>query len=84
MHHKSQTVFPKDWFAVFVVKVTVKDHIIKISLCNISSELLILLQLELVLMAHNYKLDCIVKRLDCSVVVKVKNTGKVQIECLFR
>ena len=44
----SQIVFQKDWFAVFKVKVTVKDNIIKIWLFNILSELLILLQLNLV------------------------------------
>ena len=44
---KSQIVFQKDWFAVFKVKVTVKAHIIKIWLSNISSELLILLQLTM-------------------------------------
>ena len=74
----SQIVFQKKLFAVFRVKVTVKDHIIKISLSNISSELLILLQLNLALMAHHHKLDCPVKRLDCSVVVKVKVTEKVK------
>ena len=44
----SQIVFRKDWFAVFKVKVTVKDNIIKISLFNMWSELLIFLQLNLV------------------------------------
>ena len=44
----SQIVFKKDWFAVFKVKVTVKDNIIKILLFNILSELLILLQQNLV------------------------------------
>ena len=29
-------------------------------------------------MSHHHKLDCLVKRLDCSVVVKVKATEKVQ------
>ena len=29
-------------------------------------------------MAPNYELDCFVKRLDCSVVVKVKVTGKIK------
>ena len=29
-------------------------------------------------MAHHLKQDCLVKRLDCSVVVKVKVTEKVQ------
>ena len=66
----SQIVFQKDLFAVFRVKVTVKDHVIKISLSKISSALLILLQLNLVVMAHHHKLDCLVKRLDCPVVVQ--------------
>ena len=44
----SQIVFQKDWFAVFKVKVTVKDNVIEICLFNILSELLILLQLNLV------------------------------------
>ena len=44
----SQIVFQKDWFAVFKVKVTVTDNIIKICLLNILSELLILLQINLV------------------------------------
>ena len=43
----SQIVFQKDWFAVFKVKVTVKDNIIRIWLSNMSSEVLILLQLNL-------------------------------------
>ena len=47
----------------------------KIWLFNISSELLILSQQKL--MVHRHKLDCLVKRLDCSVAVKVKVTGKV-------
>ena len=43
------------------------------------SELLILSQLKQIgLMAPNHELDCLVKRLDCSVVVKVKVTGKVK------
>ena len=44
----SQIVFPKDWFAVYKVKVTVKDQIINMWLSNIPSELLVLLQLNLV------------------------------------
>ena len=44
----SQIVFQQDWFTVFKVKVTVKDHIIKICLANLSSEVLILLQPNLV------------------------------------
>ena len=72
-----QIIFLKDWFAVLRVKVTVKD-IIKISLSIVPSELLILLQQNLVLVAHHHKLDCVVKRFDFSVVVKFKNTGKDQ------
>ena len=54
-----------------------KDHVTKDDF--LSSELLILLQLkEFGLMAPNHELDCLVKRLDCSVVVKVKVTGKVK------
>ena len=60
----SQIVFQKDWFAVFRVKVTVKDYKIKTSLSNIFSELLILLQLNFILMAHHYKQDFLGKRLD--------------------
>ena len=44
----SQIVFQKDWFAVVKVKVTVKAHVIKILLFNMSSELLILSELNLV------------------------------------
>ena len=48
-------------------------------LSNICSQLPILLQLKYFgLMAPNHDLDCLVKRLDCSVVVKVKVTGKAQ------
>ena len=54
--------FKKDWFAVFKVNITVKDPFA----CKLS------------LMAHHHKVDCLVKRLDCSVVVKVKVTEKVQ------
>ena len=53
-----------------------KDHITKDDF--ISSELLILLQLNLVLMVNHRKLNCLVKGLDCFVVVKVKVTGKVK------
>ena len=71
-----QRVMQEDWLAVFKFRVTARAHIIKIRLFIISSELLILLQLGL--MVHRHKLDCLVKRLDCSVVVKVKVTEKVQ------
>ena len=44
----SQMVFQKDWFAVFKVKVTMKNNIIKIWLFNILPGRLILLQVNLV------------------------------------
>ena len=44
----NQIVFQKDWFAFFKIKVTVKNNLIKILLFNILSELLILLQINLV------------------------------------
>ena len=44
----SQIVFWKKWFAAFKAKVIVKDNIIKTWLFNMFSELLILLQLNLV------------------------------------
>ena len=72
-----QIVFQKEWFAVLKARVTAKDHIIKIRLSNISSEPQILLQLGL--MAHQHKLDCLVKRLDCSVLVKVKVIERFKI-----
>ena len=74
----SQIVCPRNWFAVFKVKVTVKDNIIKIWLFNMLSELLNPFATKLGLMVYYRKVDCLVKRLDCSVVVKVKVTEKVQ------
>ena len=73
----SQIVFQKDWFAIFKVKVTVKDHIIKIWLSAVfwAADPF---ATKLGLVAHYHKLDCLVKRLDCSVVVKVKVTGKLK------
>ena len=71
----SQIVFQEDWFAVFEAKVTVKDNIIKRWLSNMSSELLILLQLNLVWW---HIILSLWKKLDWSVVVKVKVTEKVQ------
>ena len=49
MHRYEPDHLSKDWFAGFKVKVTVKDNVIEIWLFNILSELLILLQLNLVL-----------------------------------
>ena len=73
----SQIVSQRDWCAVFKVKVTVKNNIIKIRLFKILSELLILLQLNLVWW-HIIIVGSLVKRVDCSVMVKVKVTEKVQ------
>ena len=47
-HQLTNKIFQKDWFAVFKVKVTVKDNIIKIWLSSTLSELLILLLLNFV------------------------------------
>ena len=55
-----------------------EGYIIKVGLSNMSSELLILLQLNFGLTVHHHRLDCLVKGLDCSLVVKVKVRGKVQ------
>ena len=44
----SQIVFRKDWSAVFKIKVTVKNNLVKLWLFGIFSELLFLLQLILV------------------------------------
>ena len=51
----SQIVFQKDWFAVFKVKVTVKDNI-KILLFNILTA--DPLATKLGLMVHHHKVDC--------------------------
>ena len=48
MHHYQPGCYPKRLVCCFKVKVTVKDHIIKIWLSNISSEVLIILPLNLV------------------------------------
>ena len=73
----SQIVFQKDWFAVFKVKVTVRNNIIKICFVNILSELLILLQLNLVW--WHIIIRWIVLWKDwIALVVKVKVTEEVQ------
>ena len=69
----SQIVFQNDWFAVFKIKVTMKDHVIKIWLFSLLSELLIL-----GLKSHDHKVDFLVKRFDCCVVIKIKVMEKVQ------
>ena len=74
MQHHEPECLSKKWFAVFKVKVTVKDNKIKKWLSifwNAGHS-------ELGLMAHRHELDCLVKRLDCSVVVQIKVTGKFQ------
>ena len=74
----SQIVFQKDWFAVFMVNVTVKANIIKIWFFSYIIWTADPFATKLGLMAHCHRMDCLVNRLDCSVVVKVKVTGKVQ------
>ena len=75
---KKIELLSSDLFAIFKVKVTVKDHIIKIWLSNISSELLVLLQLNLVWWHIIISLVALWKKLDCLVVVKVRLTRKFQ------
>ena len=64
----SQIVFQKDWFAVlrsrsqFLIYYLTADSFAT----------------KLGLMAHHHKVDCLVKRLDHSSVIKVKVTEKVQ------
>ena len=72
----NQIVFQKPWFAVFKVKVTVKNHIIKIWLSVFWTADPFATKLGLV--AHHFKLNCLVKRLDCFVVINVKVTKKVK------
>ena len=58
-----QSVVQEDWFAVFKIEVTVKDHIIKIWLSNIYIFLTAdPFAVKLGLMAHHHKLDCFVKK----------------------
>ena len=80
----SQIIFQKYWFAVFQVKVTDKNNIIKIWLFLYITLAADPFAIILGLMAHHHKVDFPVKRLDCSVVVMVKVTEKVQnsSECL--
>ena len=85
----SQIVFQKDWFAVFKVTVTIVDNISKICFLKILSELLILLQVDL--MPHHHKVECVVKRLDCSVKdpqwgaadaeIKVPSCENTELKC---
>ena len=72
-----QSVMQEDWFAVFKFKVTVMDNIIKIDLFKNIIGTADPFATKLGLMAHHHKVDCLVKRLDCS-LVKVKVTEKVQ------
>ena len=68
----SQIVFQKDWLAVFKFKITVKDYINQIWLFTMSSELLVLLQLNWVWWHIIIIRIFVVKRFDCCVAVKVK------------
>ena len=64
---------------MFKVKVTVKDNIIKIYLFDITIIWIAdPFATKLGLMAHHHKVDCLLKQLDYSVVVKVKVTEEVQ------
>ena len=67
--------------AVFKVKVTVKDHVIKIQILNMSSELLILMQLSFD--GTPDKFQCPVKRLDLSFVVKVTEKFKMLVNVIL-
>ena len=78
MHHHESDCLPKDWFAVFKVMVTVKDHMIKIQLFYVIWTTAPFAT-KLSFMAHHHKLNCLVKRFDCSVVVKVKVTERLTI-----
>ena len=86
-YYYCQIVFWKDWFAVIKVKVTVKrlvcchqgqGHSEGSYNQNTTFKYVIWtadpFAAKLGLMAHHHTLDCLVKRLDCSVVVKVKVT----------
>ena len=75
----SQIVFQKDWFAVFKVKVTVKNNMFKICLFNIWTADPFASKLGL--MAHHHRVDCLVKRLDCSAVVKVTEKAQNFSDC---
>ena len=79
-----QSVKQEDWFAVFKFRVTVKAHLIRYDCLYHSSWTVDLFTTKFKWMVHPHKVDCLVKRLDCSVVVKVKVTEKVQnfSECL--
>ena len=70
----SQIAFQKDWFADFKVKVTFKNNIIKILLFYYVILNAGPFASKHGLMAHHHKVDCLVKRLDCSFVVNVKVT----------
>ena len=74
----SQSTMQRGCFAVFKANIRAKAQLIKLWLSAISSELLILLQPNFGFMAHHHKLDCLVKRLHCCVVLKVKVTAKVK------
>ena len=81
-----QIVFQKDWFAVFKVKVVCclqgQGHSYGSYTQNVAFKYIIwtadAFAIKLGLVAHHHKVDCLVKRLDCSVAVKVKVTEKVK------
>ena len=69
----------KNCSAVFKVKVTVKNNMFKICLFNIWTADPFASKLGL--MAHHHRVDCLVKRLDCSAVVKVTEKVQNSSEC---
>ena len=73
----SQSLFKKDRFAVFKVKVKGEDDIFK----NMTSYYILCtadpFANKFGLIAYRHKLDCLVKSVGCSVVVKVKVARKV-------
>ena len=74
MHHYEPDCLKKNWFAICKVKVTVKDNIIEICLFNILTADPFATKLGL--MVYHLKMDCLVKRYDCCVMIKVKVTEK--------
>ena len=68
----------EDWSAVFKCRVTVRVHLIKYHYFYYIQRTADLFVTKFNRMVHRHKLDCLLKRFDCSVVVKVKVREKVQ------
>jgi len=84
-HDTRQNFMGKDWVAIFVVKVTMRTHVAKIWLSAMSSELLILLQPNL-LWWYSVIIMCLAvfaKRLHCCVEGECEKRFKIVINvCL--